>query len=445
MKPNVDPRQSIPGPHDVVRVTLNNGITILVRENHAAPVAVLEGALPAGAVNVAKDKAGLAPFTCNMLMRGSEHFDFDAFNERIEGVGASLSVSASDHSADFGFTCLTEDFTDLLELLADTLRRPLFPESHIERIRRHMLVGIQEREQDTQQVASLRFYEAMYGDHPYGRSNAGYLDTVQRISRQDLIDFHTRYFTPAGAVIVVTGDVSAEVVLDKINEEFGDWTGPSVPEELPPIRMNQDQRRLDFTLSNKVQADIVIGCPAVSRHHRDFHPIRVANTILGQFGLMGRLGESVREEQGLAYYAHSSLDTSPFSGVWLAAAGVNPYNVNIAVESILDQFDRLASERVADTELNDSQAFLTGVVPLTLETNEGVANTLLQMEWHDLGLDYLQRYDDIVFGVTADDVLRVAATYLRREKCLTVVAGPDAQQSKPIYEAEPENTAESVE
>ncbi len=118
----------------------------------------------------------------------------------------------------------------------------------------------------------------------------------------------------------------------------------------------------------------------------------------------------------------------PVAGVWLASAGVNPANVDVAVESILAEFERLGSERVPDAELADSQAYLTGVVPLTLETNEGVASTLLQMEWHGLGLDYLQRYNDIVYGVTAEDVQRVAATYLRSEACLAVVAGPAVEQ-----------------
>ena len=417
-------RQSMPGPHDITRLVLENGLVILVRENHAAPVAVLEGALPAGSIHTAREQAGLAGFVSSMVMRGSEHYDLDAFNESIEGVGASLSVSAGDHTTDFGSTSLSEDFPAMVALLADTLRRPTFPTEHIERVRSQRLVRIQERDQDTQQVANLRFYEAIYGNHPYGTSDLGYMETVQDIQRPDLVEFHAGRYTPDGAVIVITGDVETDRAVDLIRTHFEDWRGSAADQTVPPVQTRADSRRLVYPLPDKVQADIVIGCHAISRHHPDFHPARVANTILGRFGMMGRLGETVREEQGLAYYAYSTLDATSAAGVWLAGAGVNPDNVDIAVDSILAEFERLGAERVSDGELSDSQAYMTGVVPLTLETNEGVATTLLQMEWHGLGLDYLQRYNDIVYGVTAEDVQRVAAAYLLADAYVAVVAGP---------------------
>jgi zinc protease len=183
-------------------------------------------------------------------------------------------------------------------------------------------------------------------------------------------------------------------------------------------------------MNDKVQSDVVIGVPAIARSHPDFYAVRVANCILGQFGMMGRLGTRVREEQGLAYYAYSSLMTEMVGGVWVAGAGVNPANVDAAIASIEDEFARIGEDAVAAEELADSQAYLTGVLPLTLETNEGVAGTLLSMEWFDLGLDYLLRYTDLIYGVTAEDVRRVCAEYLRPERCVTVVAGPNAADGR---------------
>jgi zinc protease len=315
----------------------------------------------------------------------------------------------------------------MVDMLADIVLQPTFPTEHIERVRSQKMVHIQERDQDTQQVASLGFYAAMYGDHPYAKSNVGYAETVPSISQQDLIEFHTKRYTPNGTVIVITGDVDTNRVIDLISDSFADWRGPEADQTVPPVDTCIDGQRLYLPLQDKVQSDIVIGCHAISRRHPDFHPVRVANTILGRFGMMGRLGETVREEQGLAYYAYSSLDATPAAGIWLASAGVNPNNVDVAIESILAEFERLGDERVPDTELADSQAYMTGVVPLTLETNEGVASTLLQMEWHDLGLDYLQRYNELIYGVTAEDVQRVANSYLRTDACISVVAGPTTE------------------
>jgi zinc protease len=330
------------------------------------------------------------------------------------------------HSTDVGITALAEDFDDLLALLADSLRRPTFPAEHIERLRQMKLVGIQEREQDTASVAARRFTETLFGrEHPYGRALEGYLDTVRTLQRQELLDFHARYFTPQGGVLAITGDVDAAHVLDVIHTHFGDWRANS---SAAPVLAHAaaGSERLHASIPGKVQSDIVIGGRGVRRADPDFYAVRVANCILGQFGMMGRLGERVREEQGLADYSYSAAIAEQEDGLWFAAAGVNPDDVEAAIASIVAEFDRLGSELVGAAELADSQAYLPGIVPLTLETNEGVASTLLNMEWYGLGLDYLQRYPALITGVTAADVQRVAARHLQPAARIISTAGPDA-------------------
>jgi zinc protease len=415
---------SFPGPHDVSRTVLDNGITVLVRENHAAPVAVLEGLLPVGALHDPVEKVGLSHFVAQMLMRGSAHYDFDTFNDAIESIGANLNVASDTHALGVGLNSLSEDFPRMVEILADMVRRPAFPVEHLERVRQQKLVSIQERDQDTQRTANLRFYETIYPNHPYGRSIAGYKKTVSAITYSDLVAFYQQHYTPNGAILVVVGDVQTAAVLDLLQRHLGDWQGPAPHQTVPPAHTKPQVNRITVPMPGKVQADIVVGCPAPPRKHPDYFAVRVANTILGVFGMMGRLGEQVREEQGLAYYCYSSHDAERFAGVWLAEAGVNPTDVPQAVDSILAEFDRLGSEAVSAEELADSQAYMTGVLPLALETNSGVASRLLDMEWNDLGLDYLQRYKGLVEGVSAADVQRVAHTYLRSDNYTLVVAGP---------------------
>lgn len=417
---------SIPGPDNITRVVFDNGLTVLVRPNHAAPVAVLQGSLLAGAMHETPQQAGLAMFTAGLLSRGSAQYDYAAFNAAIENVGGNLSFGADAHTTDFGVTCLSEDFAGLVAVLADALRRPTFPAVHVERVRQQRLVDLQEREEDTASVATLRFYEQLIGrQHPYGRATTGYRETVQAITRDDLVRFHAERYTPRGAVVVVTGDVAANAAVDLLHARLGDWQGPEPERALAPIVARRTPLRHAARLADKVQADIVLGALAVARSHPDFFALRVANCILGQFGLMGRLGERVREEQGLAYYVYSSVMAEHAGGVWSAAAGVNPANVEQALASILAELRRLGEEPVPPGELADSQAYLTGILPLTLETNEGVAATLLNIELYGLGLDYLLRYHDLVCAVTAEDVQRVAHTYLQPERLVTVIAGPE--------------------
>ncbi len=415
---------AIPGPETVTRTILDNGVTVLIRENRSAPVVILEGLITAGAIHDPADRLGLASFVASMVTRGSDRYDFDHFNEITEAVGASLNVSADSHATHFGLSCLAEDFADLIDVLADALQRPSFPADQAEIVLGQTLVYHQERLHDTQQIAGLRFFETLYDGHPYSHAVSGYPETARAISRDDLVAFHAERYTPQEAIIVVSGDVAPDAALALLTDAFGQWQGGAPEKSLPDVEPIEESRRVDIAMPHKFQSDIVVGCLAVPRSHPDFYALRVANTILGSFGMMGRLGESVREQQGLAYSCSSSLDVDLIAGAWFASAGVSPENVEQAVAAILHEFERLGSKPVPAEELRDSQDYMTGIVPLALETNAGVASTLLNMEWYGLGLGYLQRYNELIYAVMPEDVQRVAQQYLRPDKSVLVVAGP---------------------
>lgn len=415
---------SLPGPDNVTRVRLANGLTVLARRNASAPVVVLEGMLYAGAVLDPPGKTGLASFSAGMLTRGSERYDYDAFNTAIESVGANLSISADTEGASFGLTCLGEDFPALIEVLADALRRPTFAPAQADLLRRQRLVHLQERDQEPDAVANIRFYDAIYGGHAYGKPASGYVETVATFTPDDAAAFHAAHYSPDGAVIVVSGDVAPDAAVALVERTLGDWRGPA-PRPLPAFApLQADSRRLDVLMPDKVQSEVVVGSLAMGRNSPDYYAVRVANTVLGIFGMMGRLGEVVREQQGLAYYAFSTQDTGRNTGVWLAAAGVNPEDAEQCLASVEAEFARLRDEPVGEAELEDSKAYLRGVVPLTLETNDGIASTLLNMEWYGLGLDYLHHYPQHIAAVTSADVQRAARAYLRPDACVTIVAGP---------------------
>ena len=178
-------------------------------------------------------------------------------------------------------------------MLADALRRPTFPEAHVELVRQQRLVYLQERDQDTGSVANLRFYETLFGrEHPYGRATSGYIETVTALKRSDLVNFYQSHFTPDQGVIVVAGDVDTQEVLDLLGSKFGDWHGPQGRRTAAPPVAQQLPQRIAVAMTDKVQSDVVIGVPAIARSHPDFYAVRVANCILGQFGMMGRLGHA---------------------------------------------------------------------------------------------------------------------------------------------------------
>ena len=419
------PRPTLPGPHDILRRTLPNGITVLARENWSAPSVVLEGYLHVGNLDEPEHLTGLTSYTSSMLSRGTRRRSFAEISETIEAVGASIGFGADRHTTNFSTKSLAEDVDLVLDVLADELRAPAFPLDHVEKVRGLRMTAIAERENDTRQMASLAFRELMFGAHPLGRNLLGTRQTNAAIQRETLAEFYETFYRPQGMVIAVVGALPAEDAVTKVGAAFGDWTGDRPARAaLPPVPALDSVRERHVAMPDKSQSDIILGWPAMPRLHPDFDKARLANTVLGVFGMMGRLGANVRERQGMAYYAYSQLATNKQTGLWLAIAGVNPANVERAIGAMLQEVRRLADERVPEEELSDCKRYLTGSLPLQMETNDGVASILVDIEWHGLGLDYVQRYVEIINSLTADDVQEAAQRYLATGKYALAVAGP---------------------
>jgi zinc protease len=360
-------------------------------------------------------------------MRGTQSRTFGEINETLEAVGAQLGFSSGMHTVGFGGKALAEDLDLILGILAESLQAPVFPADEGEKLQGQILTDIQRRAHDTRRMARLTFDALLYPDHPYGRIVQGYEETVSSLGRDDLASYYRRHYSPQGMVIAVIGAISAEAVVDQVRNALGGWQAPGVSpnRDIPPrVSLAESQREM-VAIPGKTQSDIVLGWPGLARKDPDFMKARLTNTLLGVFGMMGRLGDSVRDEQGLAYYVYSQLEAGLGVGPWVTVAGVNPANVERAIEGILRQVRRLREEMVPEGELADSQSYLTGSMPLRLETNEGIGSTLLAIERYDLGYDYLQRFTDMVNEVTVRDVQEMARKYLDPKVYALAVAGPE--------------------
>ncbi len=417
---------SIPGPNDITRHELPNGIVVLVRENHSSPSVVVSGYLRVGAYDERPEQAGLAAFTASTLMRGTTHRTFEQIYEELESVGASVGISGGTHTTGFGTKSLVEDLPLTLDILADALRCPTFPYDEVEKLRGEILTDLGERAHDTQRMAGLTFHELAYPEeHPYARSLIGYAETVNALGRDDLAEFYAGGYGPQGMVIVVVGAVKTGDALTQVEDAFGDWEGNIYERTpLPEVARITEIREGVVSIPGKTQSDIVLGYPGPSRFEPDFLDAIVCNTILGVFGLMGRLGERVRDEQGLAYYSFSRVDGGPGPGPWRIVAGVNPVNVERSIASIRAEVARICEEQVDEGELDDNKAFITGSLPLRLETNEGVTRAILDMERYGLGLDYLQRYAGLIGEITPERVQAVAQRWLDPDAYAVAIAGP---------------------
>lgn len=420
-------RQAIPGPDDIVRRELDNGIVVLVRENFTAQSVVITGALGAGAIAEVPEKEGIASFMASALMRGTASRSFADIHEELESVGANLQISSGMQHVGFGAKSLGEDLPLLLDLLNDTLRNPSFPHNQVERLRGEILTGLKMRQDSTRYMAALKFRQLAYPyQHPYHRNGQGTPETVGSLSIQDLHKFHQTYLGPKGMILVVVGNMQTDEALRLVEDTLGDWQNPNQQPfpDLPKLESLDGMRYEATEIPGKSQADIVLGVPGPSRDADDFQAARLANNILGLFGMYGRLGKTVREEQGLAYYSYSQLDGGHGPGPWRVIAGVDPSDVKQAVHSIRREIQHMVEEPVSQQDLEDNRSNLTGSLPLQLESNEGVAGAIFNMERHNLGLDYLRRYADIINQLDAEQVQAAMQRYWSGEHFALAVAGP---------------------
>jgi zinc protease len=423
--PSLD-AESLPGPSNIHRWELDNGIILLLRENHASPSIVLAGYLAAGAIGETIADAGLAHLCAGALMRGTARRSFQEIYQDLESIGASFGFGAGKQHTSFHGKALAEDLGLLLGVLSETVRAPAFPEAEVERLRNERLTALNIRDQDTGAVAGMAFDRLAYPDHPYAIPPDGTKESVSGLRREDLAAFHRRSYGPKGMVLSIVGAVHAKETRRAVERVLGDWRNEAqvLPPPVPGSTAPKAIVRQDRQLPGKTQCDLVIGTPGPARTDSDYLAAALGNSILGRFGLYGRVGDAVREREGLAYYAYSSLGGGLGPGPWSIMAGVNPANVERAITLIRKEIGRFVSRRVTPGELEENQSHFIGRLPLQLESNEGVASALLNLEKYDLGLDYYVRYADQIGSIGRDAILAAARRFLSPDRLAIAVAGP---------------------
>ena len=426
------PNLSIPNASNISRIDMDNGIVLLVYENPAVQSVNVMGSLHAGSIYETPDSSGLAAYVTSALMTGTLNRDFDEIHGTLEDNGADLGIRGHIHKIGLSGKALAEDLRLLLESANDVLRNPTFPQEHIERLRGEKLTWLQYSSFDTRYRAAKAMREALYPDtHPYHYGAFGSEETINQISQSDLQDFHQTHFGPRNMIMVIVGAVDAQNAASMVGDIFGDWHNAAQPAALSAgiPEVPASGQRQSVSIPGKTQCDISMGAMGPARRAEDYLAAQLANSVLGEFGMMGRIGKSVREEKGLAYYAFSRVSGGHGPDPWSISAGVNPDNVDLAIDSILEEIDKLVSAEVSDDDLADNQSYFTGRLPLRLESNEGIASTIHSIESYGLGLDYLANYKGLIYGIGKAEMLAAAQRYLQRDHMVIAVAGPQQERS----------------
>ena len=409
-----------------VRTVLDNGVVILAKEAHTTPAVAVNLAVRAGSALDPPGAEGTTWLLSRLIDRGTATRSASEIAEELDSRGITVSISVTRHLFSMTCICLTEDFEPVLTLVGEMLTTPSFPTAELATRKGEVVTAIRQDEDNPAIRASETLMARLYGDgHPYGRRTKGTIEIVERLTRDDLVRQHAARVAPSELTGVVVGDVPTSQVQDAAARVFGSWRRPAPPPlVLPPVHPATRRDEIVIPMMNKSQADIAYGFVATTRHDPDYDAFWLMNNAFGQYAIGGRLGDSIRERQGMAYYVSSSLDANVAEGPLTIRAGVSPRNVVRAITSIDEEIQRLVTDGLTPKELDESRRFLIGSMPRSLETNAGIANFLQNVEFFHLGLDYDVRLADRLQAVTVDAANAAARRILSPNRATVVVAGP---------------------
>jgi zinc protease len=408
------------------RAVLDNGVVVIAKRSPVTPAVTIHASFHAGTVYDPADSAGLSHFVSRVIDRGTVMRNGDQIAEELDGRGVSLSITVNRHALAIVCTCLVEDLDVILALIADIAIRPSFPQDEVNTRRGEIVTLIRQDEDNPSAVANEGLMAKLYGAaHPYGRRPRGTVESVERIDAAALRAFHAGWFRPSALSLALVGDVEEPRAMASAARAFGDWRAPAAAVVTLPDPVPAAARQVDvIPMMNKSQVDIAYGFTSIRRSDPAYYHYWLMNNILGQYSMGGRLGSSIRERQGMAYYIQSALDANVIPGPLLIRAGVNASNVERAVASMDEELRLMAAGGPEQQELNESRQYLIGSMPRNLETNHGIAIFLQTVEFFGLGLDFDVRLPGLLAGVTLEDVQAAARHVLDPSTATVVVAGP---------------------
>ena len=408
------------------RTVLANGVTVIAKHARTIPAVTINLTVRAGSVTDPVDAAGAVHLLSRTIDRGTATRTAADIAEDFDGRGITLTTNVTRHLLSLVCTCLSEDFAAVFSLLGDIVMSPSFPDVELAARKVEVATSIRQDEDNPGVRAVESLMALLYpAGHPYGRRSKGTVDTVERLTREHLLRLHRERFAPGEASVVIVGDVFAARASEVAAQVFEPWHAkPLPPIPLAPAAPSARRQRLVIPMRNKAQADVAYGFVTIPRANPAYHAFLLMNNVLGQYSMGGRLGDSIRERQGMAYYVFSTFDANLAAGPLMIRAGISPANVDRAVGSIDEEIGRLGRDGVTAKELKESQQYLIGSMPRALETNAGIASFLQSAEFFGLGLDYDLRLPDLLRRVTQDDVHEAARRVLDPERATIVIAGP---------------------
>lgn len=419
----------------ITRMSITGGITLLVKEVRANPTVALYAAFPGGLRYESEDKNGVGIFTAHMLTRGTENRDREEIARDTESIAGGVGGFSGWNSTGVNGKFLSRYFDEGLEIFADVVKNPTFPAEEIEKLREDTLASIRMREDNLPSRTFELLSKELYDRHPYGMTTSGTKESVESLTRDDLVEHYRRFFAPDRMVITVVGDVDTAWVAEKITEAFSDFASPpsdfaSPPSELaePPVEEPREEIRKTGEVRDKAQTHIALGWLGTSIGSPDSYALKVLDEVLSGQG--GRLFVKLRDEQSLAYsvsaFSKEGVDRG-FFGLYIATA---PEKKDEAVAGLLGEIERVREEKITDEELVRAKRSIIGGYEIGLQEVSSQATNIAYNELYGLGFDYATEFPDLIEAVTAEEVMEAARKYLDPDAYTISVVGPNGYEGE---------------
>lgn len=420
------PEFDIPEPE---QVTLSNGMTVFLIENPELPLVEMSARVGAGALYEPADKVGLASIAGEVLRTGgTENVDADALNLRLENMGAQIESSIGTSSGQVFMSSLTETVDEVLPLFADVLMHPAFPEDKIDLAKTQEKSFIARRNDQAQSIVNREFSKLLYGaDSPYARHTE--YATIDAIEREDLVDFHQKYFLPNNTILGVWGDFDAGVMVEKLENAFAAWEAQEdfVRPKQPSPDADSEYGVYYAPKPDVTQSAILMGHPGeIMLNHPDYFAVTVMNQVLS--GFTGRLFQNVRDDKGLAYSVFGGYTASyERPGRFYAGIMTKSESTVDGTEAVREEIEKMRAAPPSEEELQLAKDNYLNSFVFNFDTRQEIVNRMMTYAYYNYPLDFLNQVREGVQAVDANDVYRVAGKYLRPDdmKILAVGNGDD--------------------
>lgn len=420
-------------PPKAERLTLSNGMTLYLLEDHELPLIQLQATIRTGSIYEPADQIGLASITGSVMRSGGNrsHASED-LDEILDQIAARLSVGIGSSSGSASLDTLKKDFDFGLKLFVETLRFPAFEEEKLTIAKNRALESIRRKNDRPSGIATREFFKQLYGaDSPYARESTE--ETINAIQRKDLIAFHQKYFVPNNIILGITGDFEKKAMVKKLEAAFAGWAKKKVDLPKPPVVKERMEGAVYLIKKEISQTQVRIGHLGIKQENPDFFALSIMNDILGSGGLTSRLFQDLRTRQGLAYSVGSAFRPGKIArGFFLAYGATRAEKSHQAITTIIHHIKKIREALVTDKELNRAKdAFLNSFI-FSFSSPSQIVGRQISLAYYGLPADYLEQYRANVEKVSKEDILRVAKKYLHPDRLIIVVVGDESLFDKPL-------------